>query len=81
MVEIRDQECINLALFHFFQRRRTQESPRAVTSTSFVSGHVLFCCLILVFPSFFFISFQIFFVCLSFCLSNGGDANVNQRFL
>ena len=81
MVAIRDQEWIELALFIFSNDVGLRVSacgtgPRD-TPTSFVSGPVLFCCFILIFPRFYLICFLIYlFICLS-VLSDGGDVNVN----
>ena len=69
---IRDQECIKLALFHFFQRRRTQSlRVRYLTPGHSYEFCLRTCSVLLLYSYFstFLISFQIYlFVCLSVCL-------------
>ena len=74
MVAIRDQEWIEFALFIFFQRCRTQESPHAEPNPGTllrVLSPDMFCFVVLFFffPRFYLINFIIYlFICLSVCL-------------
>ena len=73
VVAIRDQEWIKLALFIFSNDVGLRVSPcgngSRDTPTSFVSGPVLLCCFIPIFPRFYLISFLIYlFICHSLCL-------------